>query len=78
MGHGVFVGSKKNGEWGTRFGTLGRKTPIKRFSSGAIDLFMRISMSGMNIGQISIYNILSTHSPGLKTRTRHSAGNRAV
>jgi hypothetical protein len=35
-------------------------------------------MSGMNIGQISIYSILSTHSPGLKTRTRHSAGNRNV
>ena len=28
-----------------------------------------------NLGQISIYSILSTHSPGLKTRTRHSAGN---
>jgi hypothetical protein len=35
-------------------------------------------MSGMNIGQISIYSISSTHSPGLKTRTRHSAGNRKV
>jgi hypothetical protein len=35
-------------------------------------------MSGMNIGQISIYSILSTHSPGLKTRIRHSAGNRNV
>jgi IS5 family transposase len=32
----------------------------------------------MNIGQISISSILSTHSPGLKTRTRHSAGNRVV
>src|ERR1039457_6895838 len=36
------------------------------------------AISGMNVGQISISSILSTHSPGLKTRTRHSAGNRAV
>src|ERR1039457_5881615 len=36
---------------------------------------MRISMSEMNIGQILIRSILNTHSPGLKTRTRHSAGN---
>jgi hypothetical protein len=32
-------------------------------------------MSGMNIGQILMTSILSKHSPGLKTRTRHSAGN---
>jgi mannose-6-phosphate isomerase-like protein (cupin superfamily) len=36
---------------------------------------MRISMSGMNIGQILNRSILRTHSPGIKTRTRHSAGN---
>jgi len=29
----------------------------------------------MNIGQILIRSILRTHSPGLNTRTRHSAGN---
>jgi hypothetical protein len=32
----------------------------------------------MNIGQILIRSILSTHSPGLKTRTGHSAGNCAA
>jgi hypothetical protein len=37
--------------------------------------FMRISMSGMNIGQILIRDILSTHSPGSKTKTKHLAGN---
>jgi hypothetical protein len=32
-------------------------------------------MSGTNIGQILNRGILKTHSPGIKTRTRHSAGN---
>src|ERR1035437_2060376 len=36
---------------------------------------MRIFMSGMNIGPILNCGILSTHSPGIKIRTRRSAGN---
>ena len=36
---------------------------------------MQIYMSVMNIGQILHRTILRTHSPGLKTRIRHSADN---
>jgi Putative undecaprenyl diphosphate synthase len=53
-----------------RWGGGRRLTGFLPVQSVYADFYVR-----MNIGQILIRSILSTHSPGLKTRTRHSAGN---
>ena len=81
QGNGMKEALKRRPSVGRSFTTgpdcaMGRGAPVERFL--ACNRYMRICMLGMNIGLILLRNILTTRSPGSRSKIRHSAVDRSA